>query len=582
MQPDATTPSVRRPAGRASREGADPLDPCFLALADAASLIERRELSPVDLVEALLARISAFDRQVNAFITVTGEHALAQARRAEREIAAGQYRGPMHGIPFALKDVIDTAGILTSAHSRVLRDNYPRRDAFVVTKLYDAGAVLLGKAATHEFAHGGPSFDLPWPPARNPWDLARFTGGSSSGPAAAVAAGFAPAALGTDTGGSIRIPAALCGVTGLKPTYGLVSRRGIIPNSYTFDHCGPMAWTARDCALMLEAIAGHDPEDPASAARPPRRYGDALQPGLKGIRIGVVRHFWEEDLPVAPAVASAMDAAIDVLRQLGASLDTVRLRPLQEYTDVKNLISEAELFSVHQQLLIERAHELGEIMRGRILAFCVFQAADYVQAQRQRRRLMREMEPLFGRYDVLLTAGPGPAARLTASRVIGLQDKWEKPKLTAFSSVTAGPALALCNGFDSEGMPLAMELIGRPFDDATVLRVGHVYQQATPWRSKRPQLAADAIAPPVTAAPDRAEAVAIDERVRAYVDMAAERAGLRLTPSQRAQLHEAAPHALAMASRIRRDHAWSDEPANVFSLTLPDSTGNGSGRDDQR
>jgi Asp-tRNA(Asn)/Glu-tRNA(Gln) amidotransferase A subunit family amidase len=541
-------------------------DPCFLTLADAAGLIERRELSPVDLVEALLARIKAFDAQVNAFITVTGEQALRQAHRAGEEIAAGRYRGPLHGIPFALKDVIDTAGILTSAHSRVLKNNYPERDAAVVTKLYDAGAVLMGKAATHEFAHGGPSFDLPWPPARNPWDLARFTGGSSSGPAAAVAAGFVPAALGTDTGGSIRIPAALCGVTGLKPTYGLVSRRGIIPNSYTFDHCGPMAWTAMDCALVLEAIAGHDSGDPASAAGTWRRYRDALQPGLKGTRIGVVRHFWEDDLPVDREVAAAMDAAVEVLRSLGASADTVRVQPLQEYTDVKNLISEAELFSVHQRVLAERAHELGEIMRGRILAFCVFQAADYVQAQRQRRRLMRELAPLFERYDVLLTAGPGPAARLDAHRVLGLHEKWEKPKFTAFASVSAGPALAICNGFSADGMPLAMELSGRPFDDATVLRVGHAYQQATPWRSRRPQLAAGANAPSIAAASSAVEPAPMDERTRIYIDMAAERAGLRLTPSQRAQLYEAAPHALALASRIRRDHAWDDEPANVFSI----------------
>jgi aspartyl-tRNA(Asn)/glutamyl-tRNA(Gln) amidotransferase subunit A len=536
----------------------------FLTIAEAARLIQRRELSPVDLVETLLARVSALDSQVNAFITVTGDRALGQARKAEREIAAGRYRGPMHGIPFVLKDVIETAGILTTAHSRVLKDNSPRRDATVVTKLYDAGAILLGKAATHEFAHGGPSFDLPWPPARNPWNLGCFTGGSSSGSAAAVAAGFVPAALGTDTGGSIRIPAALCGVTGLKPTYGLVSRHGVIPNSYTFDHCGPLARTAEDCALVLQAIAGYDPKDAASSARAVSDYAGALHSDLKGVRIGVVRHFWEEDLPVSPAVSAALDAACDMLRQLGAHLEPVRVRPLQEYTDVKNLISGAELFSVHQQLLIERAQDLGAIMRSRILAFCVFQAVDYVQAQRERQRLIHELEPLYGRYDLFLTAAPGPAPRLDAHRAIGLHEKWEKPKFTAFASVTGGPALAVCSGFDSEGMPLAIEISGRPFDDGAVLHAGHAYQRATPWRSRHPQLTAGETASPVvTACPGAAPAL-VDERLRLYIDMMAERAGLRLTPSQQAELYEAAPHALAMASRIRCDHIWDDAPANIF------------------
>lgn len=540
------------------------MDSRLLTIAEASALIERRELSPLALVESLLARIGALDGQVNAFITATGEHALAQAREAEREIDAGRYRGPMHGVPFALKDVIETAGIRTTAHSRVLQHHEPARDATVVKKLYAAGAVLLGKVATHEFAHGGPSFDLPWPPARNPWDLARFTGGSSSGSAAAVAAGFVPAALGTDTGGSIRIPAALCGVTGLKPTYGLVSCRGIIPNSYTFDHCGPLAWTAEDCALVLQAIAGHDPQDASSARRAVPDYRKALQSDLKGMRVGIISHFWEEDLSVDPAVVKAVDAAIDVLRELGARIEPVRVRPLQEYTDVKNLISEAELFSVHQQLLGERAHELGEIMRSRILAFCTFQAADYVQAQRQRQRLVRHVQALYGAYDLFLTAGPGPAARLDAHRQLGLSDKWEKPKFTAFASVTGGPALALCSGFDGNGMPLAIELSGRPFDDASVLRAGHAYQQATPWRSRRPHLTPGKTAPAITPAAPSTPPPALDEPTRAYVDMMAQRAGLRLTPAQKAQLYEAAPHALAMASRIRRDHGWDDVPANVF------------------
>jgi aspartyl-tRNA(Asn)/glutamyl-tRNA(Gln) amidotransferase subunit A len=215
-----------------------------LSIAETARLIQSGKLSPVELTQALLARIGRLDHRVNAFITLTAERALAAARTAEQEIQSGQYRGPLHGIPFGLKDIYNTAGLLTSGGSAVCADNVPAQDASTTRKLLEAGAILLGKLQTHEFAHGGPSFDLPWPPSRNPWDLSRFTGGSSSGSGAALAAGFLPAALGSDTGGSIRGPASFCGITGLMPTYGLVSRAGVIPNSFTFDHCGPMARSA--------------------------------------------------------------------------------------------------------------------------------------------------------------------------------------------------------------------------------------------------------------------------------------------------------------------------------------------------
>src|SRR5439155_19180802 len=233
-----------------------------------------------------------------AFITRTFDLARKRAREAEAEIAAGRYRGALHGVPFALKDIYDTKGILTSAHSRVFIDRIPREDATTTARLYDAGAVLLGKLATHEMAHAGPSFDLPWPPAHNPWDPAHFTGGSSSGSGAATAAGLVPVSQGSDTGGSIRGPAGLCGIAGLKPTYGLVSRAGVLPNSYSYDHCGPMARTSQDCALLLNAIAGHDPADPASSSRPVEDFAKDIEGGVKGLRIGVVRHFWEKDLRV--------------------------------------------------------------------------------------------------------------------------------------------------------------------------------------------------------------------------------------------------------------------------------------------
>ncbi|MGH7031765.1 MAG: amidase, partial [Stellaceae bacterium] len=276
----------------------------FMTIAEAARRIEKKELSPVELTSALVRRAETLDPRLNAYLLPVFELALDQARAADREIAAGGYRGPMHGIPFGLKDISATAGIRTTGHSRVCIDTVPTADATTVRKLYEAGAILTGKLATHEFAHGGPSFDLPWPPARNPWNRDHFTGGSSSGAGAAVAAGFVPAALGSDTGGSIRGPAALCGIVGLKPTYGLVSRRGVYANSYSFDHAGPMTWTVEDCAILLQAIAGHDPLDPANARQPMPDYRAALTGDIKGLRVGVVRHLHEDDCPVSSEVGA--------------------------------------------------------------------------------------------------------------------------------------------------------------------------------------------------------------------------------------------------------------------------------------
>ncbi|MEJ1976934.1 MAG: amidase [Acetobacteraceae bacterium] len=316
----------------------------------------------------------------------------------------------MHGIPFALKDIFSTAGIRTTGHSKVCAAAIPTEDAATTARLYDAGAVLLGKLATHEFAHGGPSFDLPWPPARNPWNRDHFTGGSSSGSGAAVAAGLAPMALGSDTGGSIRLPAALCGIVGLKPTYGLVSRRGVYPNSFTYDHAGPMTWTVEDCALMLQAIAGHDPADPGSADCAIPDYRAALTGDIRGLRIGVVRHFHEEDIDTDPAVAAALEEAFATLKSLGAVLETVRLRPAKQYSDVKIAIAESELFSVHADVLRTRPGDFGEDFLGRALGAVLISGADYMDAQRERRAMLAELQPIYDRFDVLVTAtAPGPA-----------------------------------------------------------------------------------------------------------------------------------------------------------------------------
>jgi aspartyl-tRNA(Asn)/glutamyl-tRNA(Gln) amidotransferase subunit A len=536
----------------------------MLSIADAARLLAARKLSAVELTRACLSRIADYDGQVNAFITVTGELALKQAAAADAEIAQGRYRGPLHGIPFALKDIIDTAGILTSAHSRILEGNRPAADATAVAKLYQAGGVLLGKLSTHEFAHGGPSFDLPWPPARNPWNSEHHSGGSSSGSGAAVAAGFTAAALGTDTGGSIRTPASLCGIVGLKPTYGLVSRHGVINNSFTFDNCGPMTWTVEDCALLLQAIAGFDAKDPSSNDVPIPDYRAGLTPDLKGMRIGVLRHFWEEDLPVSPELAHGMEEALTTLEKLGATLEVVRMRPIQEYYDVKIVMAESELFSVHQPDLMERPEDFGEIFLGRVLGAALFQSVDYVQAQRERRRMLEEMKPLYGRFDAFVTAGLGPSPRLETHRNIGFWEKWQKPNMTTPFNVTAGPALVQCIGFSRDGLPLSMQVASRPFNEQSVFRVAHAYERATPWRDRRPTLVKGAKARAIAPEPIPTNPAHSDEKTQRLVHMLAERAGLRLSEKLLVQMCEAAPYAFAMSQRIRRKRDRSEEPANTF------------------
>src|SRR3989449_850344 len=535
-----------------------------LSIAELSSLIAARKLSPVELVEALIRRVEQYDPQTRAFITPTFDLARQQARQAESEIAAGPPRGPLHGIPFALKDIYDTRGIRTSAHSRVFIDRIPEEDATATTRLYAAGAVLLGKLATHEMAHAGPSFDLPWPPARNPWNLAHFTGGSSSGSGAAVAAGMVPVALGSDTGGSIRGPASLCGVVGLMPTFGLVSRAGVITNSYTFDHCGPLARTVEDCALVLQALAGYDPNDAGSVRRDIPSYREALRDDLRGLRIGVLRHHWEQDIPASEDVRRAMDAALDVLRRLGATMEECRVRPLAEYFDVKIVVAESEIFSVHQANLVARPKDFGADFRSRVLPSVLFTAHDYVHATRERRRMQLEMPTLYDKFDAFVTAGMGEAPRLADYRSVSF---WQKPSLLTAWNVTGQPVLALPNGVGGRGLPLGMQILGRPFGEETILSVGHAYERATEWHTRRPHLVQGATAPDVTPPPVLSEpADRVDAETRDLCVKAARRAGLQLDDLLLAQLLEGAPYALAMVQRLRRDHDPHHEPANVFSF----------------
>ena len=533
----------------------------FLGIAETARLIESRAVSPVELTDAMLSRIAVLDPQINAFITVTADLARKQAGAAEREIARGNYRGPLHGIPFALKDIYNTKGILTSGGSKICADNRPAADATATRKLRNAGAVLLGKLQTHEFAHGGPSFDLPWPPARNPWNLAHFTGGSSSGSGAALASGLTPAALGSDTGGSIRGPASFCGITGLMPTYGLVSRAGVIPNSFTFDHCGPMARTAEDCAILLQAIAGYDARDAGSIRQKIPDFRAALNPDIRGMKIGVLRHYWEEDLPAHPDHAAALDEAIRVFGRLGAKIEDCRARPMMDGLDIKVIIGESEIFAIHQDQLIARPGDFGRDFLGRILPACLFQAADYVQALREHRRYLAEMKPLVERYDVLLTCGFGPAPRLDAHRTVNF---WRRGNAFTPSNVARTPALVLPCGFSKDGLPLGLQLLARPAGDAQVLRAGHAYQFASDWHLRRPALVPGTRQPQLNGDANEPTSSTLDAAARARVETMARGAGLRLNERQMQILLETAPYALAMVERMRKPRARMEEPSLVF------------------
>jgi aspartyl-tRNA(Asn)/glutamyl-tRNA(Gln) amidotransferase subunit A len=532
----------------------------YLTIAEASSLIQARKLSPVELTDALLKRIEAFEPQLNAFITVTGDLARTEAKRAEADIAAGRLRGPLHGIPFALKDIYNTRGILTSGGSKIAIGNIPGEDAATTSSLREAGCILLGKLQTHEFAHGGPSFDLPWPPARNPWNLAHFTGGSSSGSGAALAAGLVPASLGSDTGGSIRGPASFCGITGFMPTYGLVSRYGVMPNSFTFDHCGPMARTVEDCALLLQAIAGHDPRDGGSIEQAIPDYRSALAGSIKGLRIGVLRHYWEEDLPGPEDQRRAMEDAIAVFKSLGASVADARAKPVAEGFDIKVIIAETELFAIHHKDLVSRPGDFGRDFLGRVLPACVFQSVDYVEALREHRRYLTEMKPLFEKHDVLLTCGFGPAPRLDAHSTPNF---WRRSNIFTPSNVGRTPALVLCGGFSGSGLPLGVQVIGRPFDDARVLKVGHAFQCATDWHTRHPSLEPGR-AQPALEAGNQPVRPALAPATEGFVMDMARRAGLKLDERLTTIMLETAPYALAMAERIRKPRPRDDEPSLVF------------------
>ncbi|PYO08779.1 MAG: Asp-tRNA(Asn)/Glu-tRNA(Gln) amidotransferase GatCAB subunit A [Candidatus Rokuibacteriota bacterium] len=455
----------------------------YATIRDIGARFRRRALSPVELTRAHLDRIEQLDPKLHAFVTVTADRALADARAAEAALGRGDISSPLLGIPIGYKDIYATRGILTTGGSALLADWIPDEDSTCVTRLQRAGAVMLGKLITHEFAFGIQFPGHRFPAARNPWDLERMPGGSSSGSGAALAAGMAFGALGTDTGGSIRGPASLCGIAGLKPTYGRCSRAGVLTLSWTLDHTGPMARTVEDCAYLLQALAGYDAADPASSREPVPDYVAPLGRGVRGLRVGVPREYFFED--VDPEVEKGFEQALATLRQLGASVEDVQIPSIQS-AGAFMAIMLSEAFAYHERDLREHPERFGELLRERMQAGALITGSEYVQAQRLRTRLQADMSAVLRRVDVLGTpTSPKPAP--TFATVYDPDYGFPRGNTGPFN-MTGLPALAVPCGFTAAGLPISIQIVGRPFDETTVLRVGHTYEQATDWHKRHPSV----------------------------------------------------------------------------------------------
>lgn len=459
-----------------------------LSIAGAARMMARGALTSTRLTEAFLSRIVAVDGKLSSYVTVTADVALNAARQADMEMAGGLRRGPLHGIPLALKDIYETAGILTTGHSHLKKDYVPAVDAASVRLLKEAGAVLLGKLGTHEFANGAMTPDQPYPPVRNPWNVAYQPGGSSSGSGAAVAAALCMGAMGSDTGGSIRNPAGYCATAGIKPTYGLVSRCGIFPLAFSLDTAGPLAWTTEDCALILGALAGHDPNDQASARTPKVDYGAAAHRPVKGMRIALARSWYEgPDGQLSPDMAKGMDEAVRVFRDLGATVEEVEFPDIRDYHICGRVIITTEAHAIHRRDVIERPEKFGYTTRRRFQLGAFLSAEQYLSALRFRRKLHQDTRAAMRGYDLVMTANHWGAPEIFEEpqpvfHFLG------KPSLTMPFNVTGQPAATVCCGFGADGLPLAFQLAGRAFDEASVFAAGSAYERATPWRDRRPSL----------------------------------------------------------------------------------------------
>ena len=470
-------------------------DLCWTSMTDLAQMVAARKVSPVEIVQAHLGRISALDGQIKSYITVTGEAALASAKAAEAAVQSGAELGPLHGVPVGLKDLYCTKGVKTTGGSKILADWAPDEDATVVARLAAAGAISLGKLNMHEFAYGpeglNPHYGTPW----NPWDATvhRICGGSSSGSGASVASGICPGALGSDTGGSIRLPSALCGLTGIKPTYGRVSRAGVLALAWSMDHVGPMCRSAADCALMLAAMAGYDPRDPTTSVLPVPDYAAALTGQVKGLRIGLLLAFFLDS--AGAQQRAAVEAAAKALEGQGATVKMVDLDMVKLAPAASHAVLAPEAYAYHEQWLKTRAAEYGADVRERLRVGAFVTGAEYLKGQRLRSLLKAEVDAALAKLDVLIapsTAIDAPPVGQTEVR-IGSETVPVRASLIRFTrpfNLTGHPAASAPCGFTTDGLPMGMQIIGRPFDEATVLRVADAYQRITDWHTRRPPLAA--------------------------------------------------------------------------------------------
>lgn len=462
-----------------------------LSLSKASQLLRSRKISPVELTKGCLGRIEQLNPKLGAFITVTADSALVEARAAEAEIQRGRWKGPLHGIPIALKDLVDTAGVRTTAGSGLFKDRVPTQDAEIVRRLKAAGAVLLGKLNMHEFAYGGSSAIGYFGPVRNPWNVAYSPGGSSGGSAAAVAAQLCYGAIGSDTGGSIREPAGFCGIVGLKPTYGRVSASGVVPLSWSLDHIGPMTNTVLDAALMLQVIAGYDPQDPGSIALPVPDYVATIAASTSSLRLGIPRAYFYEGLH--PDVHAAMDAALSVLKRLtGAQRDIAPLMGDETYSSVMNpyvTILTAEAYEYHK-VHVSKTPELYQAATvKRILAGADVTISAYIQSRRQLDQIRHSVSRVFEAVDLVIT----PTAPVPPYAITDLTDpETARPKElqmlhnTRPINMLGLPTISVPCGFTAEGLPIGMQISGPPGGEATVLRVAHAYEQATEWHKRKP------------------------------------------------------------------------------------------------
>ena len=462
-------------------------DLAFLTLAEARSLLERGEVSSIELTKNALERIAALDGRLNAFITVLAESALRSAAAADARRQQGECQALL-GVPLAVKDLFNTVGIRTTGGARVLADNLPAEDASVVRKLYEAGAVLLGKTNMMEFAYGYPHPDFG--ETRNPWALERTAGGSSGGPAAAVAAGLAYGALGSDTGGSIRSPASYCGIVGLKPSYGRVSRHGVLPLAWSLDHVGPLTRSVTDAAVLFDVIAGFDPADPASARGNREPTSSSLDYDISGLRVGIVDEMFVRF--VRPEVHKVAREAVAQIEQLGVHVDSVTLPHLDLIAPVINPIVQAEASSYHRHTLETRPNDFSDEVRDYLRLGATILAIDYIDAQRARRWILDGVADALTRYDVLLYPTQPIVAPVLDSYSIqpGATDDVLDVEIghTGLANLTGHPAISIPAGFTAEGLPVGLQLIGQMFDEATILRLGRAYESATHWNQQRPDL----------------------------------------------------------------------------------------------